>query len=234
MARDKSPIAAALPLPHLSAALVPQDPPIAAANINITSATTANHFDGTRLSTACSADPYRSYDTLTLEPVRIYGVGAAMRKALDLRRSRQQVSIHVFGAPTAFLSSCLLTYCMIHSNVCRMAQGDTPPLALELRRGVIVLATLSQLRLPRYGYELRQALADYGMAIEEGTLYPLLRRLETQGVLKSEWRTNEGSPRRYYTLSADGRKLFRSLTETWHGLNEAMDRLLAHGGSDGR
>jgi len=115
-----------------------------------------------------------------------------------------------------------------------MAHGDTPALALELRRGVIVLATLSQLRLPRYGYELRQALADHGMAIEEGTLYPLLRRLETQGVLKSEWRTNEGAPRRYYTLSADGRRLFKSLTETWHGLNEAMGRLLANGGSDGR
>jgi PadR family transcriptional regulator PadR len=115
-----------------------------------------------------------------------------------------------------------------------MAHGDTPALALELRRGVIVLATLSQLRLPRYGYELRQALAEYGMAIEEGTLYPLLRRLETQGVLKSEWRTNEGAPRRYYMLSADGRRLFKSLTETWHGLNEAMDRLLANGGSDGR
>ena len=127
-----------------------------------------------------------------------------------------------------------LTYCTTHSNVCRMAHGDTPALALELRRGVIVLATLSQLRLPRYGYELRQALADHGMAIEEGTLYPLLRRLETQGVLKSEWRTNEGAPRRYYTLSADGRRLFKSLTETWHGLNEAMDRLLANGGSDGR
>jgi DNA-binding PadR family transcriptional regulator len=115
-----------------------------------------------------------------------------------------------------------------------MVQSDTPALALELRRGVIVLATLSQLRLPRYGYELRQALADHGMAIEEGTLYPLLRRLEAQGVLTSEWRTNEGAPRRYYVLSADGRRLFKRLTETWNGLNEAMDRLLANGGQDGR
>jgi DNA-binding PadR family transcriptional regulator len=115
-----------------------------------------------------------------------------------------------------------------------MVQSDTPALALELRRGVIVLATLSQLRLPRYGYELRQALADHGMAIEEGTLYPLLRRLEAQGILKSEWRTNEGAPRRYYVLSADGRRLFKRLTETWSGLNEAMDRLLANGGQDGR
>lgn len=115
-----------------------------------------------------------------------------------------------------------------------MVKDDTPALALELRRGVIVLAALSQLRAPRYGYELRQALADGGMAIEEGTLYPLLRRLETQGVLSSEWRTNEGAPRRYYVLSAEGRRLFKRLTETWDGLNEAMNRLLASGGPHGR
>ena len=99
-------------------------------------------------------------------------------------------------------------------------------LELELRRGVVVLATLSQLRAPRYGYELRQALADQGMAIEEGTLYPLLRRLESQGLLKSEWKTDVGSPRRYYSLNAEGRKLLKKLTESWQGMNAAMDRLL--------
>jgi PadR family transcriptional regulator PadR len=99
-------------------------------------------------------------------------------------------------------------------------------LELELRRGVVVLATLSQLRTPRYGYELRQALVDKGLPIEEGTLYPLLRRLEAQGLLKSEWKTESGSPRRYYALNADGRKLFKKLTESWQGMNHAMDRLL--------
>lgn len=99
-------------------------------------------------------------------------------------------------------------------------------LELELRRGVVVLAALSQLRTPRYGYELRQALADRGMAIEEGTLYPLLRRLETQGVLKSEWKIEDGPPRRYYALNADGRRLLKKLTESWQGMNAAMDRLL--------
>src|SRR5688572_8234428 len=99
-------------------------------------------------------------------------------------------------------------------------------LELELRRGVVVLATLSQLRAPRYGYELRQALADKGMPIEEGTLYPLLRRLETQGLLKSEWQTESGSPRRYYSLNADGRKLLKKLAASWQGMNDAMDRLL--------
>ena len=99
-------------------------------------------------------------------------------------------------------------------------------LELELRRGVVVLATLSQLRAPRYGYELRQALADKGMPIEEGTLYPLLRRLEAQGLLKSEWKIKDGPPRRYYSLNADGRRLLKKLIDSWQGMNDAMDRLL--------
>ncbi|WP_156045577.1 PadR family transcriptional regulator [Herbidospora cretacea] len=97
---------------------------------------------------------------------------------------------------------------------------------LELRRGVIVLAVLSQLGTFRYGYELRQALAEQGMAIEEGTLYPLLRRLENQGALVSEWRTDGGSPRRYYTLSDDGRALRARLAGSWRELTATMDKLL--------
>ncbi len=104
--------------------------------------------------------------------------------------------------------------------------GAYEKLELELRRGVVVLATLSQLRKPRYGYELRQALAEQGMPIEEGTLYPLLRRLEAQGALSSEWKIEDGPPRRYYSLNADGRKLLKKLTESWQGLNHAMKRLL--------
>ena len=96
----------------------------------------------------------------------------------------------------------------------------------ELRRGVVVVAVLSQLRTLRYGYELRQSLAAQGLPIEEGTLYPLLRRLEAQGVLNSEWRTTQGPPRRYYVLSDEGADLYRRLTASWRGLNKAMDRLL--------
>lgn len=99
-------------------------------------------------------------------------------------------------------------------------------LELELRRGVVVLATLSQLRSKRYGYELRQALAEKGMPIEEGTLYPLLRRLESQGVLDSEWRIEDGPPRRYYVLNAEGRKLLKKLAAAWLAMNGAMERLL--------
>ncbi len=108
-----------------------------------------------------------------------------------------------------------------------MVNADTfGKLELELRRGVVVLATLSHLRAPRYGYELRQALAEKGMPIEEGTLYPLLRRLETQGFLQSEWKLEAGSQRRYYSLNAEGRTLLEKLTDSWQGMNAAMNALL--------
>ena len=96
----------------------------------------------------------------------------------------------------------------------------------ELRRGVLVLAVLSQLRVAEYGYSLRQALAARDMPIEEGTLYPLLRRLEGQGLLASEWRIEDGPPRRYYRLSPEGERLYRDLTASWRGLVATMDRLL--------
>ncbi|MBO3749241.1 PadR family transcriptional regulator [Streptosporangiaceae bacterium NEAU-GS5] len=80
---------------------------------------------------------------------------------------------------------------------------------------------LPQLRTSRYGYELRQALADHGLPVEEGTLYPLLRRLESQEVLQSEWRTGQGQPRRYYRLSPQGEQLYQRLIRSWRGLNDA-------------
>jgi PadR family transcriptional regulator, regulatory protein PadR len=109
-----------------------------------------------------------------------------------------------------------------------VAERDAKP-ELELRRGVLVLAVLSQLRTAEYGYSLRQALAARDMPIEEGTLYPLLRRLEGQGLLASEWRIEEGPPRRYYRLSPLGESLYRDLTASWRGLVATMDRLLDEG-----
>lgn len=99
-------------------------------------------------------------------------------------------------------------------------------LELELRRGVLVLAVLSRLREAQYGYSLRQALAERGMAIEEGTLYPLLRRLESQGVLASEWRIDDGPPRRYYRINDAGEALLAELTATWNTLVGTMAGLL--------
>jgi DNA-binding PadR family transcriptional regulator len=101
-----------------------------------------------------------------------------------------------------------------------------PKLEAELRRGVVVLAVLSRLRTPQYGYSLRQALDAGGMPIEEGTLYPLLRRLESQGVLESSWRTDASSPRRYYRLSPDGERLYDELRETWRRQVDVLDKLL--------
>jgi PadR family transcriptional regulator, regulatory protein PadR len=99
-------------------------------------------------------------------------------------------------------------------------------LDLELRRGALALAVLSQLGSPQYGYSLRQALAARGMGIEEGTLYPLLRRLEAQGLLESEWRIEDGPPRRYYRLSEAGGRALRQLAEHWREMVRTMDGLL--------
>ena len=110
-----------------------------------------------------------------------------------------------------------------------MVDPDNTPIAkleLELRRGVVVMAVLSQLRASQYGYSLRQALADRGMPIEEGTLYPLLRRLEGQGLLASEWRIEEGPPRRYYRLNDAGEALLTNLIRSWRALVATMDDLL--------
>jgi DNA-binding PadR family transcriptional regulator len=106
--------------------------------------------------------------------------------------------------------------------------GDSPraKLELELRRGALVLAVLSQLRQAQYGYSLRQALAERGMPIEEGTLYPLLRRLEGQGLLASEWRIEDGPPRRYYRLNDAGDALLAELTASWNALAATMAHLL--------
>ncbi|GGJ29877.1 PadR family transcriptional regulator [Deinococcus roseus] len=107
-----------------------------------------------------------------------------------------------------------------------MDEVPSPKLELEMRRGVLVLAVLSQLRQPQYGYSLRQALAQQNLPIEEGTLYPLLRRLESQGHLQSEWRTDDGQPRRYYQLNAQGEALLRQLTASWNALNASLTGLL--------
>lgn len=110
-----------------------------------------------------------------------------------------------------------------------MAEAHDNPaskLELELRRGALVLAVLSRLRQAQYGYSLRQALAQRGMPIEEGTLYPLLRRLEGQGLLASEWRIEDGPPRRYYQLNTAGEALLAELTATWNALVGTMAGLL--------
>ena len=97
---------------------------------------------------------------------------------------------------------------------------------LELRRGILILAVLSQLEHEEYGYSLLTRLDEAGLEIDQGTLYPLMRRLENQGLLESTWRIEEARPRRYYQLNAQGRQALIKLTEEWQRLGEVMEGLL--------
>lgn len=105
-------------------------------------------------------------------------------------------------------------------------------LRLELRRGIVVLAVLSQMETAQYGYSLIQRLTERGLEIEEGTLYPLLRRLEEQGLLVSEWEVGESRPRKYYRISPLGREILTMLTQEWHEMVAVMKRLLDGGHND--
>ncbi|PKN91400.1 MAG: PadR family transcriptional regulator [Chloroflexi bacterium HGW-Chloroflexi-6] len=98
---------------------------------------------------------------------------------------------------------------------------------LELRRGVIVLAVLSQLSEEQYGYSLLKLLADQGLELDQGTLYPLLRRLESQGLLQSVWKLEEARPRRYYITSDAGKAILPQLKQEWSGIISMMNKMLA-------
>lgn len=102
---------------------------------------------------------------------------------------------------------------------------------LELRRGIVVLAVLSLLDSASYGYNLIQRLAALGLDMEEGTLYPLLRRLEKQGLLQSEWDTTESRPRKYYRISETGQAVLTALRAEWQDTVTVMQNILK-GGSD--
>jgi PadR family transcriptional regulator PadR len=99
-------------------------------------------------------------------------------------------------------------------------------LRLELRRGCLVLAVLGQLRVEHYGYTLKKDLADLGMEIDEGTLYPLLRRLESQGLLVSEWREEDKRNKRFYRISVEGKRVLKELLAEWQHINAAVSRIV--------
>lgn len=104
----------------------------------------------------------------------------------------------------------------------------TAGLALELRRGTIVLCVLGQLKKPMYGYSLVDVLADGGMPVETNTLYPLLRRLEKQGLLESSWETSGAKPRKYYVITKLGEEVFADLKKQWEDASKNMTKLLEH------
>ncbi len=97
---------------------------------------------------------------------------------------------------------------------------------LELRRGTIILAVLSQLSEPQYGYSLVSTLEEKGIGIDPGTLYPLLRRLEKQDLLESKWDTNEARPRKYYLLSPAGRQAYQRLCAEWKSIVSDLDGMI--------
>src|SRR5437899_12867893 len=99
-------------------------------------------------------------------------------------------------------------------------------LRLELRRGCLILAVLAELRSERYGYTLRKALAQQGLEIDEGTLYPLLRRLESQGLLTSVWREEEKRNKRFYRLSPEGKLMLKQLGAEWQRINSSLNGIL--------
>jgi PadR family transcriptional regulator, regulatory protein PadR len=107
-----------------------------------------------------------------------------------------------------------------------MSEEHLEKLRQELRRGVLVLAVLGSLKQPHYGYSLRKQLQEAGIDIDEGTLYPLVRRLADQGLLDSEWQQGDGRERRYYQLSTTGTSLLTSLTSEWQTLNHHLASLL--------
>ncbi len=97
---------------------------------------------------------------------------------------------------------------------------------MELRRGSLILAVLGLLRREHYGYTLRKELAAVGVDIEESALYPMLRRLESQGLLTSTWREEAKRNKRFYRLSPHGETLLARLAEDWRALNSSLDRIL--------
>jgi len=105
-------------------------------------------------------------------------------------------------------------------------------LRLELRRGSLIIAVLAQLGTEQYGYTLRKSLEEHGIAIDEGTLYPLLRRLETQGLLVSEWREHEKRNKRFYRLSPQGEITLEQLLEDWESLSASIQSILQKPGPE--
>lgn len=96
----------------------------------------------------------------------------------------------------------------------------------ELRRGTLVINVLSQLETPKYGYSLIELLEHKGVPIEANTLYPLLRRLEKQSLLQSDWNTEGAKPRKYYQMSAYGRQIYQQLCTAFLEMTETTSGLI--------
>ena len=99
-------------------------------------------------------------------------------------------------------------------------------LRLELRRGSLVVAVLAALREEQYGYALRKTLSEHNLEVDENTLYPLLRRLETQGLLASQWREESKRDRRFYRLSPEGKQILKQLLAEWRAIDSSLTAIV--------
>ena len=129
-----------------------------------------------------------------------------------------------------FITFNIVILCDIQYNASKgNAMEDNSTLdnvILELRRGVVVLAVLNQLQKEEYGYSILKSLSEQGLEIDQGTLYPLLRRLESQGLLQSKWRVEGDRPRRYYVTSLLGSNMLVRLKDEWLKLVDTMNRMM--------
>jgi PadR family transcriptional regulator, regulatory protein PadR len=99
-------------------------------------------------------------------------------------------------------------------------------LKLELRRGFLVIAVLAKTRKEQYGYTLRKSLNELGIDIEESSLYPMLRRLEIQGLLISKWREEDKRKKRFYQISTEGELILNQLTAEWKSINSSLEGII--------
>ena len=134
-------------------------------------------------------------------------------------------------AACAFNTVCHIVYVKHCAEHMPIAPDIFEALKGELRRGTLILAVLGALRSEKYGYTLRTELAGRGIEIDEGALYPMLRRLETQGLLISEWREDAKRQKRFYRLSEDGAEALTRLAREWREMNSALETILKEGGT---
>lgn len=116
---------------------------------------------------------------------------------------------------------------MDRGQVVRQVKDFEEKLGAELRRGVLQIAALALMRRPTYGYQLGKDLAAFGLDTEEGTLYPILRRLEKQGLVGSSWDTDGARPRKYYHITEEGRETLDRLLGSWRRIHASLTDLVA-------
>lgn len=100
-------------------------------------------------------------------------------------------------------------------------------LTMEMKRGTLVLCVLCLADKPVYGYSLVSEMKKRGVEIETNTLYPLLRRLSSQGLLSDSWDTSQGKPRKYYRITDKGIQVRQDIVKVWKNMTGAVENLTA-------